>query len=151
MNMLLAEIQPVQWVLLVVIILLVLCYPIFIVFRNKKEQEKATKLTNSLKVGKDILTSSGVYGTVVDIKDGENGKIVTIETGTDGYKSYLAIDVLAVYAVLNPDPEVAPVPEETKVVENEEQPVVEEEKTEEPATVLNGEEVKPKKDKKSKK
>ena len=104
MNMLLAEIQATQWILLGVIALLIICYPIFIVFKNKKEQEKANQLTNSLKVGKEVLTSSGVYGTVVDIQEKENGKIVTLQTGTEKYTSYISVDVLAIYAVLNPDP-----------------------------------------------
>lgn len=133
MNMMLAEIQASQWVLLGVIALLIICYPIFMILRNKKEQQKVSELNQSIKVGKDILTSSGVYGTIVDIRDGENGsKIVTIETGVDDKKSYLSIDSLAIYAVLNPDPIV-----EEKVEEkpDEEQPMTDgdalEEKTEE--------------------
>ena len=72
MNMMLAEIQASQWILLGVIVLLIICYPIFMILRNKKEQQKVSELNQSIKVGKDILTSSGVYGTVVDIRDGEN-------------------------------------------------------------------------------
>lgn len=105
MNMLLAEIEASQWVLLGVIVVLIICYPIFVIFRNKKEQEKATKLSDSIKVGKEVLTSSGVYGTVVDINQTETGKIVTLQTGSGNYKSYIAVDALAIYTVLNPDPE----------------------------------------------
>ena len=165
MNMLLAEIQPAQWVLLGVIVLLILCYPIFIVFKNKKEQEKAQQLSNSLKVGKEVLTSSGVYGTIVDIQDKENSKIVTLETGTEGYKSYIAVDVLAIYAVLNPDPIEQPQKENEKAEEVKKEAVeeVHEEKLVEEAKKENAEEkveevkeeqvkeVKAKKDKKSKK
>lgn len=138
MNMMLAEIQASQWVLLGVIVLLIICYPIFMILRNKKEQQKVSELNQSIKVGKDILTSSGVYGTVVDIRDGENGsKIVTIETGVDDKKSYLSIDSLAVYAVLNPDPVVEEKPEE----KSEEQPQAGENALEEKAEEAKTEEV----------
>jgi len=156
MNMMLAEIQASQWVLLGVIVLLIICYPIFMILRNKKEQQKVSELNQSIKVGKDILTSSGVYGTVVDIRDGENGsKIVTIETGVDDKKSYLSIDSLAVYAVLNPDPVVEEKPEE----KSEEQPQAgetaqeekaEEAKTEEVETQPANVEEQPKEEKKAK-
>lgn len=151
MNMMLAEIQASQWVLLGVIVLLIICYPIFMILRNKKEQQKVSELNQSIKVGKDILTSSGVYGTVVDIRDGENGsKIVTIETGVDDKKSYLSFDSLAVYAVLNPDPVVEEKPEE----KSEEQPqageTTQEEKTEEVETQPANVEEQPKEEKKAK-
>ena len=83
MNMLLAEVGPAQWILLGVIVLLIVCYPIFIVLKNKKEQQKAQQMTDSLKVGKEVLTSSGVYGTIVAIEEKENCKIVTLQTGTE--------------------------------------------------------------------
>lgn len=156
MNMMLAEIQASQWILLGVIVLLIICYPIFMILRNKKEQQKVSELNQSIKVGKDILTSSGVYGTVVDIRDGENGsKIVTIETGVDDKKSYLSIDSLAVYAVLNPDPVV----EEKTEEKSEEQPQAgenaleekaEEAKTEEVETQPANVEEQPKEEKKAK-
>ena len=165
MNMMLAEgIGPAQWILFGVIILLVICYPIFIVLKNKKEQQKAQELTNSLKVGKDVLTSSGVYGTIVAIEEKENGKIVTLQTGTEQYKSYISVDILAIYAVLNPDPiqpentevkqEVSEeVKEEVKQEVKEEQPEIKEEIVEEVKQEQQAEkpEKKSKSNKKSKK
>ena len=153
MNMMLAEIQASQWILLGVIVLLIICYPIFMILRNKKEQQKVSELNQSIKVGKDILTSSGVYGTVVDIRDGENGsKIVTIETGVDDKKSYLSIDSLAVYAVLNPDPVVEEKPEEEQpqAGETAQEEKAEEAKTEEVETQPANVEEQPKEEKKAK-
>lgn len=157
MNMMLAEIQASQWILLGVIVLLIICYPIFMILRNKKEQQKVSELNQSIKVGKDILTSSGVYGTVVDIRDGENGsKIVTIETGVDDKKSYLSIDSLAVYAVLNPDPvveekpEVKPEEEQPQAGDTAQEEKAEEAKTEEVETQPANVEEQPKEEKKAK-
>ena len=132
MNMLLAEIGPAQWVLLGVIVLLIICYPIFIVFKNKKEQQKAQQMTDSLKVGKDVLTSSGVYGTIVAIEEKENCKIVTLQTGTEENKGYISVDSLAIYMVLNPDPveevKEEKQPENEEKVETKQEVVVEENK-----------------------
>ena len=132
MNLLLADVQPTQWILLGVIALLIICYPIFIVYKNKKEQQKVKELTDSIKVGKEVLTSSGVYGTIVNIEEKDNCKIVTLETGSEGYKSYIAFDVLAIYTVLNPDPPAnAETKEETKESVEKEQSEVNKEETEE--------------------
>ena len=50
-----------QIILIVFIVLLVIAYPILVSQRNKKEQQKLTEQTNSLKRGDKVLTSSGVY------------------------------------------------------------------------------------------
>lgn len=133
MNLILAEIQASQWVLLGVILLVIVCYPVLMIFRNKREQKKVTELNQSIKLGKDVLTSSGVYGTIVDIRDGENGsKIVTLQTGVDDKKSYLSVDSLAIYMVLNPDPvePAQPQPAKAKSDEKSANPQVEPKATE---------------------
>ena len=68
-----------QIILIVFIVLLVIAYPILVSQRNKKEQQKLTEQTNSLKRGDKVLTSSGVYGTIVDLQLEGDRKIVTIE------------------------------------------------------------------------
>lgn len=104
-----------QWVLIGLIVVLIVAYPLLTRARNKKENERLIEQTNSLKRGDKILTSSGVYGTILEVRQEENGaKTVVFETGNDKYKSYMTIDAYAVYAVLNDKPEVK---EEIKIKE----------------------------------
>lgn len=63
--------------------------------------------TNSLKRGDKVLTTSGVYGKIVDIKLDGSAKQVTIETGTDKYKSFMTIDAYAIYQVIKDEPVIA--------------------------------------------
>lgn len=112
-----------QIILIVFILLLVIAYPLIITRRNKKESQKLTEQTNSLKRGDKVLTTSGVYGTIVDLQMNEDKKIVTIETGTDKKKGYISVDAYAIYTVFS----------------DEIQKAVEEKKTEVKKTELNGE------------
>lgn len=61
--------------------------------------------TNSLKRGDKVLTTSGVYGTIVDLHLEEDKKIVTIETGTDKKKGYISVDAYAIYTVFKDEPQ----------------------------------------------
>lgn len=131
MNQILADIQPTQWILLAIIVVLIILYPIFVYIRNKKDREKFQALNDSLKVGDKVVTGAGVYGTIVSIDVKNEGKIVTIETGDEKHKGYLSVDVLAIYNVIND----APIQETT----TENQQV---EHVEETHTVENSEDVK---------
>lgn len=93
-------IDATQIILIVFIALLVIAYPILISTRNKKENQKLQEQTNSLKRGDKVLTTSGVYGTIVDLHLENDKKVVTIETGTGSHKSYIAVDAYAIYTVL---------------------------------------------------
>ena len=104
MNQILADIQPTQWILLAIIVVLIILYPIFVYVRNKKDREKFQALNDSLKVGDKVVTGAGVYGTIVSIDVKNEGKIVTIETGDENHKGYLSVDVLAIYNVINDAP-----------------------------------------------
>ena len=112
-----------QIILIVFILLLVIAYPLIITRRNKKESQKLTEQTNSLKRGDKVLTTSGVYGTIVDLQMNEDKKIVTIETGTDKKKGYISVDAYAIYTVFS----------------DEIQKAVEQKKAEVKKTELNGE------------
>ncbi len=96
-----------QIVLIVLIALLVIAYPILIMRKNKKETQRMAEQTNSLKRGDKVLTTSGVYGKIVDIKLDGSAKQVTIETGTDKYKSFMTIDAYAIYQVIKDEPVIA--------------------------------------------
>ncbi len=88
-----------QIILIVFIVLLIIIYPIMISARNKKETQRMQEQTNSLKRGDKILTTSGVYGTIVDLHLEDDKKIVTIETGMGNNKGYLSVDAYAIYTV----------------------------------------------------
>lgn len=114
MNLLLAGAE--NWILPG--ILLVLCVVLFVLyyFRNKKYQQNAETMSNNLKKGDKVKTYSGVYGTIVEIVQTDDGKVVTIETGNDKHKSYVSYDIRAVYAINEPEK-----PVETKTEEKVEE------------------------------
>ena len=114
-----------QIILIVVIVLLIVAYPILVSSRNKKERQKLDEQTNSLKRGDKVMTTSGIFGTVVDLHQEGERKIVTIETGYGKTKGYMAIDAYAIYTVMN---EQSVVPEDVKAKENKEEKVEESEK-----------------------
>ena len=95
-----------QIILIAFIALLVIAYPVMITIRNKKENQKIQEQTNSLKRGDKVLTTSGVYGTIVDLQLENEKKIVTIETGTEKKKGYISVDAYAIYHVYR-DEEIA--------------------------------------------
>ena len=90
-----------QIILIVFIVVLLIAYPIMMYTRNKKENQRMQEQTNSLKRGDKVLTTSGVYGTVVDLHLEGDKKIVTIETGTDKKKGYISVDAYAIYTIFS--------------------------------------------------
>ena len=109
-----------QWVLIGFIALLIIAYPILVSTRNKKENQKLQEQTNSLKRGDKVLTTSGVYGTVVDLQMDNDKKIVTIETGSGVHKSYMAVDAYAIYTVLRDEDKAAKTDDKKAKVEKSE-------------------------------
>lgn len=103
MSLLLA-LDATQIVLICLIAVLVIAYPILITRRNKKETQRMTEQTNSLKRGDKVLTTSGVYGTILEVRQEGTSKQVTIETGNGKYKSYMTIDAYAIYQVITDQP-----------------------------------------------
>ena len=108
----LLEMELSQIILIVFIALLVIAYPILMHFKNKKETTRMQEQTNSLKRGDKVLTTSGVYGTIVDLHLDGDKKIVTIETGTEKNKGYMSFDAYAIYQTFPKETEVK---EDTKV------------------------------------
>ena len=103
MSLLLA-LDATQIVLICLIAVLVIAYPILITRKNKKETQRMTEQTNSLKRGDKVLTTSGVYGTILEVRQDGANKQVTIETGSGKYKSYMTIDAYAIYQVIKDQP-----------------------------------------------
>lgn len=93
-----------NYVLIAVVVLLLIAMPIMMNARNKRETQKVQEQTNSLKVGDKVLTTSGVYGTIVELKFDDSQKIVVIETGGKT-KSYLSVDAYAIYTVFKSEAE----------------------------------------------
>ena len=93
-----------QWVILGVLVALLIAFPFFTSRKNKRENQKLIEQTNSLKRGDEVLTTSGVYGKVLEVKQDGEAKKVVIETGSDKNKSFLTIDAYSIYVVLNKEP-----------------------------------------------
>ena len=132
----LLEMELSQIILIVFIALLVIAYPILMHFKNKKETTRMQEQTNSLKRGDKVLTTSGVYGTIVDLHLDGDKKIVTIETGTEKNKGYMSFDAYAIYQTFPKETEVK---EDTKVEEKKEEPEKEQVLTEEKMGIAGGE------------
>ncbi len=94
----------VNYVLIGIVVLMLIALPIMMNSKNKKETQKIQEQTNSLKVGDKVLTTSGVYGTITELKFDETQKLVVIETGGKE-KSYLAVDAYAIYTVFKSEEE----------------------------------------------
>lgn len=93
-----------NYVLIGVVALLLIAMPILMNARNKRETQKVQEQTNSLKVGDKVLTTSGVYGVITELKFDDSQKMVVIETGGKT-KSYLTVDAYAIYTVFKSETE----------------------------------------------
>lgn len=118
-----------QWVLIALVLVLIIAYPILMSRRNKKENQRLIEQTNSLKRGDKILTTSGVYGTILEVREEDGARKVVIETGNAQYKSYMTVDAYAIYTVLKDEKQVA----QDKAVEEKKEEKKEEPKKEEVA------------------
>ena len=103
-----------QIILLCTIVILVVMYPILTRIRNKKDIEKLQQQTDNLKVGTKVLTTSGIYGTVVELREENERTLVVIETGSKDKKGYLAIEAFAIYTVFDEEKPTEKLPAEVK-------------------------------------
>ena len=118
-----------NYVLIGVVALLLIAMPIMMNARNKRETQKVQEQTNSLKVGDKILTTSGVYGTITELKFDDSQKVVVIETGGKT-KSYMTVDAYAIYTVFKSDAELAKESEAKAEAEKQAEEKVDEPKSE---------------------
>lgn len=123
-----------QIILIVFIVGLLIAYPIMMTSKNKKENQRMQEQTNSLKRGDKVITTSGVYGKIVDLHSEDDKTIVTIETGTEKNKGYISVDAYAIYTIIKDEVAVnekkEDLKENTQVLESKEEKL-EESKTEE--------------------
>jgi len=67
--------------------------------KRKKESKMADEFVNNLKVGDKIKTYSGIFGTIIALKEKEYGKIAVIETGEGNNKTTMVIDLMSIYCI----------------------------------------------------
>lgn len=91
-----------SWGLLILMIALLALLFVFSGTRRKKEAKMAEEFVNGLKVGDKIKTYSGIYGTILSLKETPEGKVAMIETGERGSKTTMLIDLFAIYCVVAP-------------------------------------------------
>lgn len=108
-------------VMLALVGVMLVAYPIMMMRKNKKDKQNFQEMSNSIKRGDKVTTYSGVYGTVTDIHQEGDRKIVTIETGMGKSKGYIGVVVEAIYSIDNPETVEEPKTNESKVEENKEQ------------------------------
>ena len=152
--MLFSAMDTQQIVLIVLVVLLVIVLIVMPIFTNKKRQQSVNTLHNSLKVGDKVMTIGGIIGIVTEVKQTSPvDKEFTIETGEEGRKTTMVLDIKALYQIMpevgasaavqtesKPAESVASanvtdVFEETAPAEAPVEPEVKEEKTEEVAEV----------------
>ena len=119
----------VNYILIGIVVLMLIALPIMMNQKNKRETQKIQEQTNSLKVGDKVLTTSGVYGTITELKFDEAQKLVVIETGGKT-KSYMTIDAYAIYTVFKSEEELKREAEEKLRLEQEAKQKEEQEKLE---------------------
>lgn len=119
----------VNYILIGIVVLMLIALPIMMNQKNKRETQKIQEQTNSLKVGDKILTTSGVYGTITELKFDDAQKLVVIETGGKT-KSYMTVDAYAIYTVFKSEEELKKEAEEKLRLEQEAKAREEQEKLE---------------------
>lgn len=99
-----------QYGLLILLVVFLIGIFIFNSFRSKKYQEQEKELHERIKIGTKIKTYSGIYGTVVGMRDTPDARVVKLSL--DG-KATLEIDFKAIYLIEEQQPEIKELPAET--------------------------------------
>lgn len=86
------------WLVFVLLALIIVLYVVSFV-RRKKYTEQTQQMLDALKPGAKVKTYSGVYGTIVSIKETTDGKVILLETGEGSKVSYTTIDANSVYGI----------------------------------------------------
>lgn len=76
-------------------------YVVFGIRNRKKSQEQTLKMMNELKVGDKIVTSLGIYGEIVAMRETNMGRVVTICTGNkeEGKCGYIELNAAVIYGI----------------------------------------------------
>lgn len=63
---------------------------------NKKYEMERQELLSNLKKGTKVITSFGIYGEVVEVKETTDGKVVLIASGDEKHKTYMNVHINAI-------------------------------------------------------
>jgi len=87
------------WIILGVLLVILVVMYVFSFIRRKKYNQEAIAMIDSLKPGDKVKTYSGIYGTIVSIRETTDGKVVTLETGDARHSSYVTVDTSVIYCI----------------------------------------------------
>lgn len=108
----------------VIVVLFIAFYTLNLV-RRRKYQDEVTNLLSNLQVGDKVKTYTGVFGTIVEIKEWANGNSVLLATGEGDRISYISVDLNAIYGIDNrEEKKVEEKTEEVESAENKENNVI---------------------------
>lgn len=103
MNFLAAEAaansNATQWILPAILLVLIIGIFLLNYFRSKRNQESMKNMVDSLKVGDNVKTYSGIYGKIIEIVETTDGKVAVLETGSEKNKGIFSIDINAIYGI----------------------------------------------------
>ncbi len=88
-----------SWIILAVLLVVLVVMYVFSYIRRKKYNQEAVAMIEALKPGDKVKTYSGMYGTIVSIRETTDGKIVTLETGDEKHISYVTVDTSVIYCL----------------------------------------------------
>ena len=99
MNLLAESFFSSQWFLIVVLVVVVGLLMFLNYSRGKKENQYREELNSKIVKGAKVKTGSGIYGTVVSVRNTTDGKLVLISTGEGKNVSYMEIHINAIFGV----------------------------------------------------
>ena len=74
--------QPPIWVNLVPMALIMVVFYFVLIHPQRKQAKAAEKLRSSIKAGDKIVTTSGIYGTIVGVKE----RFITLRSGESKFE-----------------------------------------------------------------
>jgi len=85
---------------LVIVLIAAMALLLFSSFsRRKKEEQYRQDLAEKLQKGVKVKTFGGVYGTIINVRNTTDGKIVLLETGEGDNKSYQQLHINAIFGI----------------------------------------------------
>ena len=91
MNLILAGSGMSNWTLLIILAVMIIVMIVPSIIRNKKDSAARQETLKSLKPGTTIITTAGVFGKILSVRETTIGKVYVIETGDGKNKSYMEI------------------------------------------------------------
>ena len=84
-------------VIVLIVAMVLLCLASF--SRRRKEQKYRDEPSAKIIKGAKVKTYTGIYGTVISIRNTTDGKLVLIETGEGDKTSYQQIHINSIYGI----------------------------------------------------